>query len=165
MTEFLDEAKLRIKYNRQLEKYKKSKFLIDPIKSAMTYDDLKYKVQESLDKGFRCCYCGRVMTQHSTDKPHWRDAYAIDHINPSAMVGYNSIENINICCHRCNIIKGTMDVDVFMTNIIQPLMKKSAAEREYNLNQMFIGKEAKEINRYQQQEKESKKKQLRLSSF
>lgn len=161
--EVVDDKKLRSKYNRQMRKFKDSKYLVYNIVESLSYEDLKAKVQESLDNGFKCCYCTRVMTQHTKDS-HSRDAYAIDHIKPAHIGGFNAIENINICCHRCNIIKGTMDLEVFL-DLIKMVMTYDEEKREAHLNQLFIGCEAREIKRYIKEDKKIKQRQTNLLIF
>lgn len=71
------------------------------------------KVLEVYRNGFKCEYCGRKMKLKANNKFDG-DVWSIDHKISLYMGGDNSIENLAIVCHRCNIVKGTMTEKTFM---------------------------------------------------
>ena len=64
------------------------------------------KVVASFQEGFRCYYCGCAL--HVRQPRPSPQVFSLDHYLPFALGGKNTVENIVICCHSCNIIKGTM---------------------------------------------------------
>ena len=41
-------------------------------------------------------------------------SFSIDHKTSLFLGGTNSIDNLEIVCHRCNVVKGTMKNDTFI---------------------------------------------------
>ncbi len=75
-------------------------------KVAPDKDALWQKLQEHYENGFRCYYCHEPLVV-SQPFPS-QNVFSFDHGLPFAQGGDNNIHNIVICCHACNIIKGTM---------------------------------------------------------
>lgn len=74
-------------------------------------DELWDKVSTCYLEGFKCCYCGCQMLMHQS-YPSF-EVFSLDHYVPFAAGGDNVVSNIVVCCHTCNIIKGTMSGDTF----------------------------------------------------
>ncbi len=70
------------------------------------------KVLNRFNNGFECPYCGRDLKIKDPNYPH-SHSFSIDHKVSVDLGGDNSIDNLEIICHRCNIIKGTMTSDSF----------------------------------------------------
>lgn len=68
--------------------------------------------QRAIDKGFGCYYCGDELR---IDPPYpFRKTSSVDHKIPLTSGGSNDADNLVLCCHECNIIKGTLDDDLFI---------------------------------------------------
>lgn len=50
----------------------------------------------------RCVYCGRRMKQYPRTRGTPRDKATIEHLNHRARWGESSLDNLAICCGRCN---------------------------------------------------------------
>ena len=72
----------------------------------------------SFNNGFFCDYCGKKMLIKDSSPPYLR-SFSLDHKISLFIGGDNSIENIAVVCHRCNIVKGTMKHDTFIELIRQ----------------------------------------------
>lgn len=75
--------------------------------SYIPYSDLISLAKTYLKNGFNCKYCGRPM---GFGIPHAPDTCTIDHIKSIAMGGLNHIDNIALCCEKCNIKKGGKEI-------------------------------------------------------
>ena len=69
-------------------------------------DELWQKLLAHYQDGFLCIYC-RTPLMVSQPYPS-SSVFSLDHALPFAHGGDNALSNIVICCHACNIIKGTM---------------------------------------------------------
>lgn len=58
-----------------------------------------------------CYYCKTKLTPDF--KTNKNTNVSIDHKKPKYFGGKNTIENTCLCCHQCNIIKGTMDSQTY----------------------------------------------------
>lgn len=87
-------------------------------------DRLWQKVEKCFLEGFQCCYCGCRMMVHQSFPS--LEAFSLDHSVPLAAGGDNEMSNIVICCHSCNIVKGTMTGDTFkeLLGSISPRLKR-----------------------------------------
>jgi 5-methylcytosine-specific restriction endonuclease McrA len=54
----------------------------------------------------RCAYCNKPL----------HDAYHIDHKQPIAKGGTNELSNLHLTCPRCNMRKGAMTHEEFLTS-------------------------------------------------
>lgn len=112
-------------------------------KNPIEYQDLKLILENSIKNGFKCCYCERKLTQKSNLK-YYLDVYSFDHIISFSNGGDNSYQNISVCCHQCNIIKGTIDEKSFKT-LIKTLSEEQ--KLEMFMNSSFKGRLANKIDR------------------
>lgn len=72
---------------------------------------LKKLFEIAYDNGFTCHYCGDKLLLHP---PHpYKKSPSVDHRIPLTSGGTNDLSNLVLCCHQCNIIKGTLDDKVF----------------------------------------------------
>ena len=71
------------------------------------------KLVRQYEEGFKCSYCNQQMLIKDSAFPPAR-SFSIDHKTSLFLGGTNSIDNLEIVCHRCNLIKGTMKSDTFM---------------------------------------------------
>lgn len=70
------------------------------------YSELISLAKIYLREGFPCYYCGEVM---SIGVPNAFDSCSIEHKKAIANGGSNSLDNIVLCCERCNMRKGESD--------------------------------------------------------
>jgi len=121
----VDEVKeLRNGFKRRLKENilkKSKKFNVAPPNEKALWA----KVLRVYRNGFYCEYCGRKMKVKG-DGPYDVAAWSIDHRRSLWNGGDNSIDNIAIVCHGCNIVKGTMSEETFRE--IVELIKKHKPE-------------------------------------
>ena len=86
------------------------------------------KAETCLLDGFTCYYCGGKLK--ITEPYPSLSTFSFDHYLPIVLHGNNAMSNIVICCHSCNIIKGTMTGDTY-----KKLLQYIPVELK---NQMFI---------------------------
>ena len=84
-------------------------------------NDVYELVKKSFFSGFKCEYCGVQLKIYDT-KPYY-NVFSIEHKKPLLFGGDNSIENLAIVCHKCNVVKGPMTEDTWK-KIILHLPKK-----------------------------------------
>ena len=92
-------------------------------------DGLWEKVSNCFLEGFKCCYCDCQMVVRQSYPS--LEVFSLDHYVPFAAGGDNATQNIVVCCHSCNIIKGTMTGDTFkelMRHIAPELKRKMFME-------------------------------------
>ncbi|MBA7680351.1 hypothetical protein ES703_88666 [subsurface metagenome] len=92
-------------------------------------DKLWQKVEMCFLEGFKCCYCGCQMMKYQ--RAPSLEAFSLEHYIPFAAGGDNATQNIVVCCHSCNIVKGTMTGDTFkelMEHITPELKRKMFME-------------------------------------
>lgn len=63
-----------------------------------------------------CCYCG-IKMQWFCERPYL-EVPSFDHKIPLTSGGKDTYDNLCLCCHSCNIIKGTITADTFKEIII-----------------------------------------------
>jgi hypothetical protein len=68
---------------------------------------------------FKCQYCGDAL------KPK---GWHIDHVQPLSKFGLNAANNITPACKACNLMKGAMPLDYFLSKVIK-------IYNNYNTNQ------------------------------
>jgi len=73
--------------------------------------ELWLKLYAHYNNEFKCLYCGEQLRIGQPSPA--LNVFSFDHSLPFALGGDNALGNIVICCHACNIIKGTMDGPTF----------------------------------------------------
>lgn len=71
--------------------------------------NLKHKVLTKYNK--RCAYCGVKLS----------NSFTIDHINPRAIGGTNTLSNLNPSCRDCNQYKGAATLEEFRKQLLTML--------------------------------------------
>ena len=97
---------------------------------------------ESYNDGFRCCYCGRPLKDKSS-YPYY-EAPSLDHYVPISKGGDDDELNLAVCCHACNIVKGTMSGPLYEEVIYY--LKKGPNWKEM-ISEWFLGRLASKIER------------------
>jgi hypothetical protein len=69
---------------------------------TLEYNELESLVRHYLINGFRCPVCGVTMTINNGQTEIESSVYSIEHIIPMSKGGKNNIENIILCCRKCN---------------------------------------------------------------
>lgn len=131
-----------IRFNRR---YNSMKIRSDNLNIPMliTKNDLLNILKLSMNDGFKCKYCEKLLVQISSD-PQIKDVYSFDHKIPLTEGGTNDPQNIHVVCHECNIIKGTMTDGTFTDDFIKNLPKEN---RLRIFNGMFRSRKANKIAR------------------
>ncbi len=80
-----------------------------------TKEDIENILFESYDNGFKCYYCNKTL-DIDCPKPY-KDSPSIDHKKPLNDGGTNNRDNMILCCHACNLIKGTKTADTYIAMI------------------------------------------------
>jgi 5-methylcytosine-specific restriction endonuclease McrA len=102
----------------------KEVFHIDPPLES----DVSKLFYESLNNGFNCKYCNIQLDMYATvGMYNLIPAISLDHIIPLTKGGSNKLQNLQLICHRCNIVKNKMHPDYFET-IAEELKKKYGNE-------------------------------------
>jgi 5-methylcytosine-specific restriction endonuclease McrA len=86
------------------------KFFIDPPLEK----DIAILFKESLNNGFCCKYCLTPLNMYAT-KDDITAAISLDHVIPLTNGGSNKLQNLQLICHRCNIVKNKTHPDYFDT--------------------------------------------------
>ena len=68
----------------------------------LTYKEVENLVRESISKGFKCPICGVIMAINNGQTDLDSPVYSIEHVTPLGKGGENTIENMTICCRKCN---------------------------------------------------------------
>jgi 5-methylcytosine-specific restriction endonuclease McrA len=100
-------------------------------------------VQYSIENYFSCHYCKKPLKIKSKTK-YYLDSLSIDHKIPITRGGKSTFENLCVCCHLCNIIKGTMTEKEFIETYF---IKMTPNERDQLFINIFKGQLAKKIER------------------
>ncbi len=69
-------------------------------------EQLRKLLYQSFSNGFKCDYCQTPLKIKDTDPYH--SVFSFEHKKSIHCGGDNSIKNLSVVCHRCNIVKGTM---------------------------------------------------------
>ena len=71
-----------------------------------------------IKKDKKCVYCNRPLIFESSRKnePIHDLSATKDHIIPKSRGGKDTIENLSVCCRRCNIIKGSKSIKALFRN-------------------------------------------------
>jgi hypothetical protein len=92
--------------------------------------------------GIKCCYCQKILKYKSQTCYPWKDVGSIEHMKPQHEGGPNILDNLALCCHQCNIVKGTMNPDTFLEMF--EAFEKTGKDKEgrvdssRNLKQRFL---------------------------
>lgn len=117
---------------------------------GINYNDIENYFKFSQKEKLFCEYCGIELQEIS--EPPYTFAPSLDHKNPKSRGGENSFDNIAICCHRCNIIKGTMTDTTFKKML--ELLNKEPLALEQIMQEAFKGRFADKLRRENKQPKE-----------
>lgn len=96
---------------------------------------------EHMKNGIQCCYCQKLLKYKSQTCYPYKDVGSIDHMKPQHEGGSNTLDNLALCCHQCNVVKGTMNSDTFL-EIFEAFEKagkgKKGVDSSRNLKQRFL---------------------------
>lgn len=96
-------------------------------------------------------YCEYCKTELKVNQPYPHyNAPSLDHKKPRINGGENAFSNIAICCHQCNICKGTMQAETYV-RLLQLLDFDKEAKSQI-LNELFIGRFANKLARLKKEE-------------
>ncbi len=90
-----------------------------------------------------CKYCGEEL-KVNTPYPYY-NAPSIDHKIPTSREGKNEFNNIAICCHECNIVKGTMLAETYEKML--ELISISPEWQDRIMHELFLGRQANKLER------------------
>ncbi len=107
-------------------------------------DDFIRLFIKSKNKGFLCFYCG-VKLKWEDKKPYYSAVPSVDHKKPLGFDGNNDFVNLALCCHRCNIIKGTMS-DVTYLKLLD-YIKEDSKLMDSIFNEIHLGRFADTLSR------------------
>lgn len=99
-------TKIKSRYKNQSARNEKYNLTPPPVEDYISL------VQESIDNGFKCFYCGELML--AIDKKPYPLVFSIDHKTPISSGGKADKTNLCVCHHRCNIAKGTVGYKIFL---------------------------------------------------
>lgn len=68
----------------------------------LAYKEIEDLVRESIVSGFKCPICGVTMAINNGQTDLDSPVYSIEHVTPLAKGGESTIENLTICCRKCN---------------------------------------------------------------
>lgn len=120
------------------------------VREAFKFEDALLLLFECYEEGFYCYYCKKQL-KLKDEKPYL-DVPSIDHKIPLSIGGRNDISNCVVCCHQCNIIKGTLTDTTFgrllhAINSTNPELLKNLFEESfkgklaYKLERLKVEKE------------------------
>lgn len=101
------------------------------------------KVLKSYRNGFRCAYCERKLEIVDRIYPHKR-SFSLDHKTPISCGGDNSIDNLEVVCHECDIIKSTMTSSTFL-EFLQALKNSDPTLLERVYTEIWNGRMANKL--------------------
>ena len=120
------------------------------IRESFSFEDGLNLLIECFNSGFCCYYCEEKLVLK--DKKPYLKVPSIDHKIPLSLGGSNDISNCVVCCHRCNIVKGTLTANTFgrllhMINLEDPDLLDKLFEESfkgklaYKLERLRVEKE------------------------
>ncbi len=137
-TKLLSHIKTRYNSHKNKALYK---FFIDP----PIEQDIAILFRESLLNGFSCKYCSTPLNMYAT-KDDITAAISLDHIIPLTNGGSNKLQNLQLICHRCNIVKNKTHPDYFDTITIALKEKYGVDGLNNFLNSIYPSLFANQIN-------------------
>ena len=108
------------------------RFHINPPEKA----DIQSLFYDSLQNGLTCRYCENKLNIFAT-RGDIRFAISLDHIIALSCGGTNSRRNLELICHRCNIIKSVSHPDHFDTVVLALKTKYGVAGLNDYLNKIY----------------------------
>lgn len=103
-----------------------------------------------------CEYCG-IELRLEKNKPYASNP-SIDHKIPQSIGGTNTFDNIAVCCHRCNIVKGTLTDGTFRELLF--LLNQNQVLKERVMSGLFKGRLANKLERLSIEKQSQNKKGL-----
>ena len=80
--------------------------------AALDKEKVWQRLLDRFKNGFVCAYCGQLLLIRDSLRP-FSKSFSLDHKISLFSGGGNDADNIEIICHRCNIIKGTISPSTF----------------------------------------------------
>ncbi len=74
-------------------------------------EQLRKLLYQSFSNGFKCDYCQTQLK--IKDIYPYHSVFSFEHKKSIHCGGDNSIENLSVVCHRCNIVKGPMSEETW----------------------------------------------------
>jgi 5-methylcytosine-specific restriction endonuclease McrA len=142
-----------IQFQLELNKLYKKRFNSNKLRCrklkihTANIEDFKTIIYQSFVNGFICYYCGKKMNIKS--KYPYKEAPSIDHMVPISRGGTNNINNLIVCCHACNIIKGTLSSNTFIDLLNK--IKDDTNLMNKIFNESFNGKFANKLERVKEE--------------
>ena len=99
------------------------------------------RLLDNATRGFCCEYCGAHLVI-TADYPH-TFVVSFDHKHPYALGGKPTMNNVAVCCCRCNLVKGTLTAETF----VGILASLNITLREKYLTESLRGQLANKITR------------------
>jgi 5-methylcytosine-specific restriction endonuclease McrA len=96
--------------------------------------------KEHMKNGIECCYCQKILKYKSQTCYPWKDVGSIDHKIPQHEGGSNTLDNLALCCHQCNVVKGTMNSKTFIEifKSFDKSDKKQGVDSSRSLKQRYL---------------------------
>lgn len=79
--------------------------------------------------GWRCRYCGKPLVRWNDTETPLDNGATVDHIHPVIKGGTDSLENLVLCCKRCNSGKKHRGLFQFMTETFPDRLFERTIER------------------------------------
>jgi len=110
-----------------------------------------------------CYYCGLELRPY--DKNDCSLVVSLDHKIPKRFGGKNELDNLVLCCTKCNIVKGTMKHNTYIKFL--ELISKDIEWYGTIREELFYGRHANMLSRKNNEEKKNNlvKSDLHLLDF
>jgi 5-methylcytosine-specific restriction endonuclease McrA len=92
-------------------------------------------VQMILADGLVCHYCGRDIDLYPSAS-NFKASMSLDHKIPFSLTKNNSLDNLIVCCTRCNFAKGMSNYSEFKERVNE-LRQKNRQEMEHFLEVLY----------------------------
>jgi 5-methylcytosine-specific restriction endonuclease McrA len=102
-------SKINARYNTNKNKALYTYFIDPPLEK-----DIKKLFYDFLIGDHKCTYCGGLMDIYAT-RENVKSSVSLDHKIPISAKGTNKLDNLQLICHRCNIVKEHTHPDHFAT--------------------------------------------------